>query len=202
MNKNSKLIALFFISIAGISYELYVMRIFSVGGWSNFGSLVISTALLGIGLSGILLTFLSEWARRWSGVIMAVSAISLPLLMSLATITAQLVPFNPVFLASDSRQLWFIGAYYIIYGVPFFVVATFTGVAFITLREQIQQVYFWNMIGSGVGGFFIIIFMFILPPQYLMLPILGLTIIAALFTCVISDDMTYSFQFSAVQLVP
>ncbi|MDR1932618.1 MAG: hypothetical protein LBQ57_07355 [Spirochaetales bacterium] len=202
MNKNSKLIALFFISIAGISYELYVMRIFSVGGWSNFGSLVISTALLGIGLSGIILTFLSDWVRRRADLIMSVSAISLPLLMSLATITAQLVPFNPVFLASDSRQLWFIGAYYIIYGAPFFGVATFTGVAFITLREQIQQVYFWNMIGSGVGGFFIIVFMFLLPPQYLILPILGLTIIAALFSCVIADDMTCSFQFSMVQLVP
>jgi SAM-dependent methyltransferase len=202
MNKNSKLIALFFISIAGISYELYVMRIFSVGGWSNFGSLVISTALLGIGLSGIILTFLSEWVERWSEIILSVCAISLPLLMALAVITAQLVPFNPVFLASDSRQLWFLGSYYIIYGVPFFVIATFTGVAFISLREQIQKVYFWNMIGSGVGGFFIIVFMFFLPPQYLILPILGLSIIAALFTCVISDDMTCSFQFSTAQLLP
>jgi SAM-dependent methyltransferase len=202
MNKNSKLIALFFVSIAGISYELYVMRIFSVGGWSNFGSLVISTALLGIGLSGILLTFLSGWVERWSEVILSVCAISLPLLMSLAVIMAQLVPFNPVFLASDSRQLWFIGAYYIVYGAPFFVVASFTGVSFIALREQIQKVYFWNMIGSGVGGFFIIIFMFLLPPQYLLLPILGLTLVAALFTCVICDDMTCSYQFSAVQLLP
>ncbi|MCL1817902.1 MAG: hypothetical protein FWG35_03155 [Spirochaetaceae bacterium] len=202
MNKNSKFIALFFISVAGISYELYVMRIFSVGGWSNFGSLVISTALLGIGLSGIILTFLSGWVERWSETILSVSAISLPLLMSLATIAAQLVPFNPVFLASDSRQLWFIGAYYVIYGLPFFAIAVFIGVSFLTLREQIQKVYFWNMIGSGVGGFFIIVFMFLLPPQYLILPILGLAIVAALFACVISDDMTYSFQFSVVYLVP
>ena len=202
MNRNTKFIALFFISVAGISYELYVMRIFSVGGWTNFGSLVISTALLGIGLAGIILTFLSEWVERWSEAILSVSAISLPLLMSLATIAAQLVPFNPVFLASDSRQLWFIGAYYIIYGLPFFAVAVFIGVSFVSLREQIMKVYFWNMIGSGVGGFFIIVFMFLLPPQYLILPILGLAIVAALFACVISDDMTFSFQFNLVHLVP
>jgi hypothetical protein len=108
--KNTKLIALFFISVAGISYELYVMRIFSVGGWSNFGSLVISTALLGIGLSGIILTFLENWVIKRSDTILSVLAISLPLLMALAFIAAQMVPFNPVFLASDSRQLWFIGA--------------------------------------------------------------------------------------------
>ena len=182
--RNTKLIALFLVSIAGISYELYVMRIFSVGGWSNFGSLVISTALLGIGLSGIILTFIDEWVREYADIILSVTSICLPVLMALAVVAAQMVPFNPDFLASDSRQLWFIGAYYIIYGTPFFAVATFTGTAFIALRERIQRVYFWNMTGSGVGGFFIILFMFLLPPPYLILPILALAIAAALFACV------------------
>jgi spermidine synthase len=198
--KNTKLVALFFISVAGISYELYVMRIFSVGGWSNFGSLVISTALLGIGLSGIILTFLEDWVSRWSDAVLSVSALSLPLLMAGAVIIAQMVPFNPIFLASDSRQLWFIGAYYIIYGLPFFGIAVFTGTAFIALRKGIQKVYFWNMIGSGVGGFFIIIFMFLLPPRYLILPILALTIIAALLTALFYDEKTGLFRFSSLQL--
>jgi SAM-dependent methyltransferase len=197
--KNTKLIALFFVSIAGISYELYVMRIFSVGGWSNFGSLVISTALLGIGLSGIILTFLEKWVTERADMILSVCAISLPLLMSLAVIAAQMVPFNPVFLASDSRQLWFIGAYYVIYGLPFFAIAAFTGVSFIALRNRIQKVYFWNMIGSGVGGFFIIIFMFLLPPQYLILPILALALVAALFTIVSREGSRYGF--SGLQLL-
>jgi SAM-dependent methyltransferase len=126
---------------------------------------------------------------------LSVCAVSLPLLMAGAAIVAQLVPFNPVFLASDSRQLWFIGAYYVIYGVPFFVIATFTGVSFIALREEIQKVYFWNMVGSGVGGFFIIVFMFLLPPQYLILPILGLSIAAAAFACVERDAETRVYRF-------
>ncbi|MDR1898979.1 MAG: hypothetical protein LBQ55_03125 [Treponema sp.] len=196
--RNAKLTALFFISVAGIAYELYVMRIFSVGSWTNFGSLVISTALLGIGLSGIILTFLKDWVSSRTDAILSVSALSLPLLMSGATIVAQMVPFNPVFLASDSRQLWFIGAYYIIYGLPFFAIATFTGTAFIALRDSIQKVYFWNMTGSGVGGFFIILFMFVLPPQYLILPILGLAIAAALFACVSQEGGAYRFPASSL----
>ncbi|MCL2834642.1 MAG: hypothetical protein FWD78_15845 [Treponema sp.] len=185
--KKSQFTALFFISAAGISFELYVMRIFSVGNWSNFGSLVISTALLGIGLAGIILTFIEEWVKERPQLILSVLAIILPLFMALSVILAQMVPFNPIFLASDSRQLWFIGAYYIIFGTPFFIIAAFVGIAFIALRENIQGVYFWNMIGSGVGGVFIVLFMFLLPPQYLILPILGLTIIAALF-CSISGE--------------
>jgi hypothetical protein len=193
--KYAKFAALFFISIADIAYELFVMRIFSVGGWSNFGSLVISTALLGVGLSGIIITFLDDWVTAHAGAIMSACAISLPLLMAGATIVAQLIPFNPVFLATDSRQIWFIGAYYIVYGLPFFVIAAFTGVAFIALRNEIQKLYFWNMAGSGIGGFFIIVFMFFLPPQYLILPILGLSIAAAVLISVEKNPETGTRHF-------
>jgi hypothetical protein len=178
--KKNQLAALFFISAAGIAFELYVMRIFSVGSWSNFGSLVISTALLGIGLAGIILTFLEKQVCKRPEMYMSILAILLPLFMSAAVILAQMVPFNPIFLASDSRQLWFIGAYYVIYGFPFFIIASYVGITFIALRDKIMGVYFWNMVGSGLGGLFIVLFMFFLPPQYLLLPILALTIIAAL----------------------
>jgi spermidine synthase len=180
--KKNQFAALFFISAAGIAFELYVMRIFSIGSWSNFGSLVISTALLGIGLAGIILTFVEEGVRRRPEMYLSILAIILPLFMSLSVILAQMVPFNPIFLASDSRQLWFIGAYYVIYGMPFFVIAAYVGISFIALSDRIQSVYFWNMIGSGAGGLFIVLFMFFLPPQYLILPILALTIAAALFS--------------------
>ena len=181
--KRNQLAALFFISAAGIAFELYIMRIFSVGSWSNFGSLVISTALLGIGLAGIILTFVEEHIRKRPEMYLSILAIALPLFMTGAVIVAQMVPFNPIFLASDSRQLWFIGAYYIIYGLPFFIIAAYVGITFIYLRDRIQGVYFWNMIGSGIGGLFIVLFMFFLPTQYLLLPILALTIFAALLSC-------------------
>ena len=188
---DAKLPALFFISAAGISFELYVMRIFSVGSWSNFGALVITVALLGIGLAGIILTFLDEWVRRNVEAIMSIIAILLPFCMAAALVVAQKVPFNPVFLASDSRQFWFISAYYIIYGVPFFLIAAFVGAAFIALHEKIMKVYFWNMIGSGIGGIFIIAFMFLLPPQYLILPILGLTVAGALLSSYNGDGGSF-----------
>jgi len=181
--KRNQLAALFFISAAGIAFELYIMRIFSVGSWSNFGSLVISTALLGIGLAGIILTFVEEHIRKRPERYLSILAILLPLFMTGAVIVAQMVPFNPIFLASDSRQLWFIGAYYIIYGLPFFIIAAYVGITFIYLSDRIQGVYFWNMLGSGIGGLFIVLFMFFLPPQYLLLPILALTIIAAMLSC-------------------
>ena len=192
--RDTKLTALFFVSAAGIAFELYVMRVFSIGSWSNFGALVITVALLGIGIAGIILTFLDEWVRAHIEEILPITAILLPFTMAGALIAAQMVPFNPVFLASDSRQFWFIGAYYIIYGVPFFIIAAHVGTAFIALHKQIQKVYFWNMIGSGVGGVFIVVFMFLLPPQYLILPILFLSVAAALLSSYVKEGDGGSFR--------
>ncbi|HAP43649.1 MAG: hypothetical protein A2087_14485 [Spirochaetes bacterium GWD1_61_31] len=200
MNRKFSFLALLCVSVSSIAYELYVMRIFSIGGWSNFGALVISSALLGIGLSGIILTFISDWVNRNADAILLVSAASLPFLMALATIVAQMVPFNPVFLAADGRQLWFIGAFFVIYGVPFFVSATFVGVCFIKLRDAIQQLYFWNMIGSGLGGLVIIICMYLFPPRLLLVPIMVIAACGAILASATHDDISGKSGFRRLPL--
>ncbi|MEM5948328.1 hypothetical protein WKV44_07205 [Spirochaetia bacterium 38H-sp] len=175
----NKLIALFLLSVVEIAYELYVMRIFSVGNWTNFGSMVISTALLGMGIAGIILTLSIDWIKQRAEQILSWSAIITPIALVFCTILAQLIPFNPVFLGADSRQVWFIAGYYILYGVPFFIVAVFIGVLFIVMSDRIKALYFSNMVGSGIGGIFIILFMFVLPVKFLLLPILFLAILAS-----------------------
>ena len=60
MGSRYRFFALFLLSTALIMYELAAMRMFSITSWSHFGSLVISTALLGFGLSGTILTFVGR----------------------------------------------------------------------------------------------------------------------------------------------
>ena len=50
-----RLLALFTLSVTLLAFELGIMRLFAVGSWSNFGSMVISICLLGFGLAGTLL---------------------------------------------------------------------------------------------------------------------------------------------------
>jgi hypothetical protein len=76
--------------------------------------------------------------------------------MALAHIFAQTIPFNPTFIGSEPGHIWWIALYYIIYGVPFFIAALFIGISFMTFSQEIYKLYFWNMIGSGLGGVFII----------------------------------------------
>ena len=57
MKPNSKYnFGIFFISFSTLLFELSLTRVFSVTLWYHFGFLIISTALLGFGVSGVLLS--------------------------------------------------------------------------------------------------------------------------------------------------
>jgi hypothetical protein len=172
---NLKLGAVFLLSAAIIAYELAVMRSFSVGSWSNFGSMVISIALLGYGLAGTILTFIQKAVKKNIDAWLSCSALLLPPAMAAGHVLAQYVPFNPVLIVSDPVQLWWIGAYYLIYSIPFLCGAFFIGIAFIALSSRMYHLYFWNMAGSGLGGFFILGCMYLFSPETLIIPVLIIT---------------------------
>src|SRR5580698_2873579 len=51
---------------AVIALQIDIMRVFSVGSWAHFGSLVVSLAMLGFGLASAVMTVAKEWfARNW-----------------------------------------------------------------------------------------------------------------------------------------
>jgi spermidine synthase len=175
-------------SAALIGLELAVMRTFSVGSWSNFGHMVISIALLGFGLSGTLLTFIQSriegHEERW---LFATAMLFMPAAV-LAHVFAQHIDFNPVLITTDRKQLLNIAAYYVAYGVPFFIGATFIGVSFIALRDRIHKLYFWNMLGSGLGGLLMLPVMFLVPPERLVVPICVASFLAASAFCWYEDE--------------
>jgi hypothetical protein len=48
-------------SAAIIALQIAIMRIFAVGSWSHFGSLVVSLAMLGFGVSSVVLCLAERW---------------------------------------------------------------------------------------------------------------------------------------------
>ncbi len=182
MEKRLKLLAIFLLSISLITYELFIMRVFSVGSWSNFGSLIISTALLGFGVSGTLLTFVLKQIKARLDLWLSITSLLFFPAMAGAYIVGQLIPFNPIFIGSDPRQLGYIGLYYLVYGIPFFFGAAYIGLTFIALEERIHSVYFWNMTGSGIGGFLILGLAYFLSPAALIFPVVLLAFFAHLLT--------------------
>jgi hypothetical protein len=179
-----RLASLFLLSMTMIAYELAVMRGFAVGSWSNFGSMVISIALLGYGLAGTLLTFLEKRVARDADRWLSRTACLVGPAMALVHVAAQRLPFNPVMITTDRLQYLFLAAYYALYAIPFFIGALYLGVSFIAFRSRIHSLYFWNMLGSGLGGFVLLAALYLLPPERLVGPLAALASLAALFSLV------------------
>ena len=72
--------------------------------------------------------------------------------MVAATLIAQQVPFNPIFLVSDPAQKWRLLANFLLYLMPFLAGAFFLGTVFLKSREAFGRVYFADLTGSGLAG--------------------------------------------------
>ncbi|MEI6876597.1 MAG: hypothetical protein WCL50_15875, partial [Spirochaetota bacterium] len=179
-----RLASLFLLSIALVAYELAVMRVFAVGSWSNFGSMVISIALLGYGIAGTVLTLLEKRIAADPDPWLLWTASLLGPAMAAAHCLAQLVPFNPVLITTDPLQFWWIAAYYGLYSIPFLVGSLFIGVSFIAFRSRIHGLYFWNMVGSGLGGFLVLGLLYLAPTSRLVAPLVALASLSALFAAI------------------
>ena len=161
--------ALALISGSIIAYELFVMRVFSNGGWSHFGSTVVSIAMFGF---GVFSTALCIWKKRFENRLSFWVNISLLLLGPLMTAVngaAQGISFNPIFLVSDPNQKYYLAGYFLLYFVPFLFGAAFIGLFFLAGKDRFGRVYFANMSGSGLGGLILFFGLYFLFPKDLYL---------------------------------
>ncbi len=156
--------------IAGaiIALQICIMRIFAVGSWVHFGSLVVSLAMLGFGASSVVIYLARDWfERRW----LLATGISIvlfgPLLVG-SNLLAQQIPFNAIFLVSDPAQKWHLIANFLLFFLPFFVGALFLGTIFLTRQRTFGRVYSADMAGSGLAELVVLAGMYLLPPESLL----------------------------------
>ncbi len=150
---------------AVIVLQIGLMRVFAVGSWSHFGSVVVSLAMLGFGFSSVVMCIANDWfVRHWRAVA-ATSLLAFGPLMVASTLIAQAVPFNPVFLVADPEQKWRLLANFLLYLAPFLAASFFLGIVFIKAREAFPRVYFADLTGSGLAGLLVLGAMYVFAPE-------------------------------------
>jgi len=129
------------------------MRVLSIRFWHHFSYLVISTALLGLGASGTLLTLIRRFAApRRRGVLVA-CALLLAVSIPLAVRAAELVGLDAQFLAWDLRgQIGRLVQIELIYLVPLLLAGLAVGTALLDDPQRIGGHYAANLIGAGAGA--------------------------------------------------
>ncbi len=165
------------VSVAILAYEVALMRALSVAQGHHFAYMVVSTALLGFGASGTLLSLCGRWLRRRFEASMTVLAAAFAIAIPASFALAQQVPFDIFQLAWDRMQYLHLLNSFLICFVPFLLGATCIGLALMHETERVHSLYFWNLLGSGIGSAGIVAVMFVLPPA--KLPLAAFAVAAA-----------------------
>lgn len=152
-----------------IALQIGIMRIFSEGSWAHFGSLVVSLAMLGFGLTSAVMCLARNWfERHWFGVIAGSLAAFSPLVVG-SNLAAQQLPFNPIFIVSDPLQKWRLVANFALYLLPFLAGSLFLGTVFLRAQKVFGRVYFADLLGSGLCGLLTLGSLFLFRPDNLVL---------------------------------
>jgi len=167
------------VSAAVLGYEIALMRALSVARWHHFAYMIVSVAMLGFGASGTLIALLRERLLRRFDAALTAFAAAFAFSIPASFLLAQRVPFDAFQLAWDWRQYLYLFAYYLILFVPFVLGATCIGLVLTREAERAHRIYFWNLLGSGVGSGGIVLLMFLVRPAMLPLLLYGVAWVGA-----------------------
>jgi spermidine synthase len=185
-------LALFILSGSILGLELVLIRALAIGHWHHFSYLVISTALLGFGAAGTFVTIFSKKLTknlyRTAWLCTAAMAATIPVVFQVS----QTVPLDELQLIWDGRQVFYLLAYYLLFFVPFFFGAGAIATVFTSSGSQAHKLYFFNMVGSGLGTSAAVALMYGNPPTTLLL------IISAV--CFVVSSL-FAYRFSRIASV-
>jgi len=169
---------------AVIALQIGIMRLFSVGSWAHFGSLVVSLAMLGFGLTSAIMCVRKGWfERHWQRVAMISLMLFGPLMVA-ANLAAQQIPFNAIFLVSDPAQKWRLFGNFLLYMLPFLAGAFYLGTVFLKAQRIFGRVYFADLTGSGLCGLLFLGAMYLFTPENLLVVPLVLWFTGSALWCV------------------
>jgi spermidine synthase len=163
---------------AVIALQIDIMRVFAVGSWTHFGSMVVSLAMLGFGLTSAVMTVAETWfARHWRGAATVALGLFGPLAVA-ANLYVQRLGFNAIFLVSDPAQKWKLLEIFLSELTPFLAGAAFLGSVFLKSNRTFGRVYFADLAGSGLCGLVFLLAMYELRPTNLIAAPLALWLAA------------------------
>ena len=159
------LVAVALLSAAALGTEVVLLRLFAIVQWPHVASSIVSLALLGYGVSGTVLVLTRDWAERrftllFTGntVLFAVTALAAPPI-------AQHIPFNPLALFWESKQILLLAGSYALAALPFLFAASAIGLALQEHRRLPQAVYAADLFGAGFGAVVSLAMLTIFPPN-------------------------------------
>ncbi|MBW6400591.1 hypothetical protein KPL78_22215 [Roseomonas sp. HJA6] len=177
------LIPLFLIAGAGVGVEIALTRFFAVASWSEYGYWVISIAMTGFAVSGVVMVLGRQVFLRHARWLLPLLPIVMLAVGGAGWIGATLNGFNPLELQNPitaEAQLWNIALYYAALFPFFFLAGLAVSLNFVVHADQVGRVYGYDLLGAGTGAVLALALMFVLHPFVLIPALLPLLAVAAM----------------------
>lgn len=172
--------AVFLVSAVVIGYQILLVKLFSIQYWHHFAYLIISIALLGFGSSGTFIClFRAKLESRLPAVLFALPLLILTALW-LNLYFARAVDFNPLIIVWQWREVFSLLLLGLALFIPFFLGALYIGLVFTFFPGISFRIYFWNLLGSGLGGLLMLLTFMELGPHEIIL-VISIILLAAAF---------------------
>jgi hypothetical protein len=150
-------LTVFLVSVTVIAYQIALMRSLSITRYHHFSYLIISTALLGFGFSGIILGAsrlkLIQNYRKSSVILLILFTLSIPVTFVITGNIGVDIPY----LLRTGRGIPPLAAYIVLTVIPFFFGALYIALAIARYPSQSGTLYGINLTGSGIGGIAVIL---------------------------------------------
>ena len=173
----NQLIGIFLLSFSVLAFEITITRILSVILYYHLAFMVISLAMLGLGAGGVYVYFsnkLKEKADFFISLFALLSSISI--IVSLVLVLS--FPFKPFVSIKTFFDFWFL---YFLFAIPFFFAGLSFSLIFFKLSKQIGKVYFFDLIGGGMGALLVVPLLYILDAPTIVILIAFSTALSSFF---------------------
>jgi len=172
-------LATLLISATALGYEILLMRVLSIVQWHHFAYMIISLALLGYGASGTFIALNKQWLESRFELAFAVCALLFSVTIVACFVLGQSIPFNALEIVWDPWQLLNLSFIYLTFLVPFFFAACCIGLALTCRKSQISRLYFFDLMGAGLGAMLILAMLFVLSPRHALIALAVVAILAS-----------------------
>jgi hypothetical protein len=140
------------LSFATLILELTLTRVLSIANWYHFSFLVISTALLGFGASGVTLSLWHKLREKFPlDEALAYLSWCFAIVSIASFILMQHIPFRPFQLFLDHWQLLYLPVYYLVLAAPFYCSGLALALLFSRAGRQVNRLYGADLVGAGIG---------------------------------------------------
>ena len=144
-------VGVFCISAAALMVEVNLTRLFSVAQFYHYAFMIVSLAMLGSGVSGMVLALFPAWGRETLSRSLVLCALGFGVSAVGAYVVINQVPFDSFSVAWDFRQIGVLALHYLLLSLPFFFSGLTFGLLITTYRESVGVLYAANMAGSALG---------------------------------------------------